>query len=133
MRNFIYNAAHRRRVAAFDRLIQLGYSQAPDDRLLFFRIPDRASVILNLDRSAVCCFCFLYHDLYGKSNAFQREALMQEPRLAALLSCAYTNSSTCLPRSLATSSGSFIRDNPSNVARTTLWLLRDPRILVRTL
>ena len=63
MRNFCDDAAHRGRIRAADRLIELRDAEALDDRLLFLRITDRAAVILYRDRSAGLIFVLICHDL----------------------------------------------------------------------
>lgn len=55
------DAAHRRSVLPFDRLVQLGYAERLDDSFLLFRVADRAAIILYLDRAARFCVSFLCH------------------------------------------------------------------------
>ena len=62
MRDLCHDAARRGRVDPFDRLIELGDTEALDDRLLFFRVADHAPVILDLDLAAAVCFYFLCHN-----------------------------------------------------------------------
>jgi hypothetical protein len=63
MRDLRYDAARRGCVDPFDRLIELGDTEALDDRLLLFRVADHAPVILDLDLAAAVCFYFLCHDI----------------------------------------------------------------------
>ena len=61
MRDLCHDAARRRRIDPFDRLVERGDTEALDDRLLLFRVADHAPVILDLDLAAAVCFCFLCH------------------------------------------------------------------------
>ena len=61
MRDLSDDAARRRRIDPFDRLVELGDTETLDDRLLLFRVADHAPVILDLDLSALFDFCFLCH------------------------------------------------------------------------
>ena len=61
MRDLCHDATRRRRIDPFDRLVELGYTEALDDRLLLFRVADHAPVILDLDLAAAVCFYFLCH------------------------------------------------------------------------
>ena len=63
MRYLRNDAARRGRINSFDRLIELGNTEALDNRLLFFRVADHAPVILDLDLAAAVVFFFLFHDL----------------------------------------------------------------------
>lgn len=83
MRDLRYDAARRRRIDPFDRLVELGDTEALDDRLLLFRVADHAPVILDLDLYALCVFCFLCHDLIVQSYAFRRDLPNKESRLKA--------------------------------------------------
>ena len=62
--NFVDDAAHRGRIRATDRLVELRYAEAFDDVLLLLRIADRTAVILYLDRSAGRIFVLICHDLF---------------------------------------------------------------------
>ena len=53
----------RRRVGPGHRLVELRDAEASDDLFLLLRVPDRASIILDRDISAVFVFYFLCHDL----------------------------------------------------------------------
>ena len=68
MRDLRYDAARRRRIDPFDRLVELGDTEALDDRLLLFRVADHAPVILDLDLPAFFIFCFLCHDIRLESR-----------------------------------------------------------------
>ena len=61
MRNLRNNAAHSRRVGPRNRLIQLGDAKTSNDIFLLFRVSDRASIILDRNRSTVFLLCFLCH------------------------------------------------------------------------
>ena len=74
MRDLGDDAARRRRIDPLDRLVELGDTQALNDRLLFFRIADHAPVILDLDLAASFCFYFLCHDIV-QSYAFSVSSL----------------------------------------------------------
>ena len=51
----------RRRVGPGHRLVELRDAEASDDLFLLLRVPDRASIILDRDISAVFIFYFLCH------------------------------------------------------------------------
>jgi len=61
MRNLRDNTPRRRRVRPRDGLVQLGDAKVANNVLLLLRIPDRASVILYLDRPAARILFFLSH------------------------------------------------------------------------
>jgi len=134
MRDLGNDAAGSRRIDTFDRLVEFGNSQALNDLLLLFGIADHAPVILDLDRAAVFCFCFLCHISISDCELRIADFFRSSDRRNCNLDCEtdrkirnsqskirnQTSSSTCFPRRRATSIGSFIRSNPLNVARITL-------------
>ena len=118
MWNFSDNTTCRCRILMNDDLVELCDSQCLDDLFLFFSVPDHAPVVLNLDLS-VLCFCFLCHFSILKCRSAIFKKLFSNAN-RKLRSQDYANSSTCLPRSRATSIGSFILKSPLKVARITL-------------
>ena len=80
MRDLGNNAAGPCRVDSLDRLIELGDTETLDDLFLLFGVADHAPIILDLDLSALCSFCFLCHDLIVQSYAFWRDLPNQESR-----------------------------------------------------
>jgi hypothetical protein len=130
MRNFCNYSTHCLIINPFNNLIKFSDSQTSDCCFLSVRIANRTAVILNFDCAAYwCCFffflchCFIYFRFQISDSTFN----FGNPNLN------YNNSSTCLPRRRATSTGSFIRNKPSKVARITLCGFVEPRILVRQL
>src|SRR5204863_5542408 len=105
------------------RLIQLRDPEALNDVLLLLRVSDRATIVLDRDASAFI-FCLLCHlsifdfRIAIFDLAIAVRVLTIANRKSAIAN--YMSSSTALPRSRATSIGSFIRIRPLNVARTTL-------------
>ena len=65
MRDLLYDAPHRRCIRSLDRLVKLGDTETPDDRLLLLRVTDGAAIVLDLDVPAIRVFRFLCHDLYN--------------------------------------------------------------------